>query len=54
LRTSGVSEKLAGQTADLLRTCAAVCYDPERPSHAELAATASDVILALEAETWSA
>jgi len=53
LPAQGISEKLAGQTADLLRTCAAVRFDPDRPSHAELAAATSDVILALEAETWS-
>jgi hypothetical protein len=53
LRTQDVSEKLAARTADLLRSCAAVCYDPERPSHAELSAAVSEAILALEAETWS-
>jgi hypothetical protein len=52
LRRHGISEKVAGQTADLLRTCAAVRFDPERPS-AELAEDARQLILALEAETWS-
>ncbi len=53
LRGRGVSEKLAGQTADLLRTCAAVRFDPEPPPDADLAGAASQLILALEAETWS-
>jgi len=53
LRAQGVSEKLAGQTADLLRTCAAVRFDPEPTTQADLAEAATKLILALEAETWS-
>jgi hypothetical protein len=51
LRGRGVSEKLAGQTADLLRACAAVRFDPEPPPHDDLAEAATGLILALEAET---
>jgi hypothetical protein len=53
LRGQGISEKLAGQTVDLLRTCAAVRFDPQPPPPADLAEAANGVILALEAETWS-
>jgi hypothetical protein len=53
LRRLGVSEKLAGQTADLLRSCAAVRFDPEPPPPTDLAEAATQLILALEAETWS-
>ncbi len=53
LRAEGVSEALAGQTADLLRRCAAVRFDPEPPPRIDLAEAAGQLILALEAETWS-
>jgi hypothetical protein len=53
LRRRGISEKVAGQAADLLRTCAAVRFDPAPPPGADLAGAASQLILALEAETWS-
>jgi hypothetical protein len=53
LRTYGVAEDLAGQTADLLRTCAAVRFDPEPPAGADLTGAAERLILALEAATWS-
>jgi hypothetical protein len=53
VRRQGLSEKLAGQTADLLRTCAAVRFDPEPPPSAGVVESANDLILALEAETWS-
>jgi hypothetical protein len=53
LRARGISEKLAGQTADFLRACAAARFDPEPPPHADLAEAAHGLILALEAETWS-
>jgi hypothetical protein len=53
LRGQGVSEMLAGRTADLLRRCAAVRFDPEPSAQTDLAETAGQVILALEAETWS-
>ena len=53
LLAQGISEKLAGRTADLMRSCAAVRFDPERPAPADLTAAVSEVILALEAETWS-
>jgi hypothetical protein len=53
LRRQGFSETLAARAADLLRTCAAVRFDPEPPPAAGLAETANDLILALEAETWS-
>jgi hypothetical protein len=49
----GVSEKLAGQAADLLRACAAARFDPGAPTDGDLAAAANGLILALEAETWS-
>jgi hypothetical protein len=52
LRAHGISEALAGQTADLLRTCAAMRFDPQLPQAADLADAANGVILALEAETW--
>jgi len=53
LRGHGVTEKLAGQTADLLRACAAVRFDPQPPPAADVVEAANEVILALEAETWS-
>jgi hypothetical protein len=53
LRTYGVSAELAGQSADLLRRCAAVRFDPEPPKAADLAEAAEQLILALEAATWS-
>jgi hypothetical protein len=53
LRARGVSEALAGQTADLLRGCAAVRFDPEPPPHDDLGEAATRLILALEAETCS-
>jgi hypothetical protein len=53
LRAQGLSAALAGQTADLLRTCAAVRFDPEPPADPDLAGAARRLILALEAETWS-
>jgi hypothetical protein len=49
----GVAEELAGQTADFLRRCAAVRFDPEPPAAADLAESAEQLILALEAATWS-
>src|SRR5207249_4208777 len=54
LREHGVSRELAGQAAVLLRGCAAVRFEPEPPPHDELTDAASRLILALEAETWSA
>jgi hypothetical protein len=53
LRRHGVSEKTAGQTADLLQACAAVRFDPEPPTATGLTDAAARLILALEAETWS-
>jgi hypothetical protein len=53
LRRHGISQRLAGQTAGLLRTCAAVRFDPQPPPSAGLVETANGVILALEAETCS-
>jgi hypothetical protein len=53
LRTQDVSKELAGQTADLLRRCAAVRFDPEPPPSTDLADDAERLILALEAATWS-
>jgi hypothetical protein len=53
LRRHGISQTLAGQTTDFLRTCAAVRFDPQPPPAAGVVKAASGVILALEAETWS-
>jgi len=53
LRGHGVSEKLASQTAECLRTCAAVRFAPKPPPSADLAANAAQLVLALEAETWA-
>jgi hypothetical protein len=53
LHSYGISEELAGQTAELLRRCAAVRFDPEPPAAADLSESAEQLILALEAATWS-
>jgi hypothetical protein len=53
LGARGLPAELAGQTADLLRRCAAVRFDPEPPAAADLADAAEQLILALEAATWS-
>ncbi|HEX5269989.1 MAG TPA: hypothetical protein VFW33_05860 [Gemmataceae bacterium] len=53
LKAQGVAEDLAGQTADLLRRCAAVRFDPDPPAPSDLADAAERLILALEAATWS-
>jgi hypothetical protein len=54
LRRRGISDQLAAETADFLRSCAAVRFDPEPPADADLAGAAEKVVLALEAEAWSA
>ena len=53
LRRLGISEKLALQTADCLKTCAALRFAREAPPAGNLAAVAAQLILALEAETWA-
>ncbi len=53
LREHGVSEQLAGLTADFLRGCAALRFAPEAPAAPDLAARAVEIILALETETWA-
>jgi hypothetical protein len=52
LRRQGISAKLAGQTAELLRTCAAVQFDPDPAPAPDLKKATSRLILSLEAETW--
>jgi hypothetical protein len=52
LRRQGVSAKLAGQTAELLRTCAAVQFDPDPGPAPDFRKATSRLILSLEAETW--
>jgi hypothetical protein len=53
LRRVGVSDDLAGQTVAFFRACDAARYDPTPAPRADLAALASALILALEAETWA-
>jgi hypothetical protein len=53
LRGQRIAGQLAAQAADVLRTCAAVRFDPESPPETDLAGAATELVLALEAETWS-
>jgi hypothetical protein len=54
LSRAGAGDVLAGKAAELFRACDVVRFAPAPPSSDELAATATDLILTLEAEPWSA